>query len=51
MPTGYAEGKAVGIDYAEGRSYADDKIKLRRGASTPMAALGVDYADGNYALR
>jgi hypothetical protein len=47
MPTGYAEGKAVGIDFAEGRSYADGQIELRRGAFTPRTALDVDYADGN----
>jgi hypothetical protein len=33
---GYAEGKAVGIDYAEGSSYADGQIELHRGA-TPTA--------------
>jgi hypothetical protein len=46
MPTGYAESKAVGIDYAEGSSYADDQKQLRRGAML-RTALGVDYADGN----
>jgi hypothetical protein len=46
MPTGYAEGKAVGIDYAEGSSYADGQKKLRRGAM-PRTALGIDYADDN----
>jgi hypothetical protein len=40
MPTGYAEGKAVDIDYAVGKSYADGQIELRRGASTPRG-----YAD------
>jgi hypothetical protein len=47
MPTDYAEGKAVGIDYAEGSSYTDGQKELRRGISMPRAALGVDYADGN----
>jgi hypothetical protein len=28
---GYAAGKAIGIDYAESSSYADDQIELRRG--------------------
>jgi hypothetical protein len=42
MPTGYAEGKAVGIDYAEGSSYADGQKELRRGASTPRG-----YAEGS----
>jgi hypothetical protein len=35
MPTGYADGFAVGIAYAEGKRYADGKTELRRGASTP----------------
>jgi hypothetical protein len=39
---GYAEGKAVGIDYTEGRSYADGQIELHRGASTPRG-----YAEGS----
>jgi hypothetical protein len=30
MPMGYAEGKAVGINY-EDRSYTDGQIELRRG--------------------
>jgi hypothetical protein len=42
MPTGYTEGKAVGIDYAEGSSYADGQKELRRGASTPRG-----YAEGS----
>jgi hypothetical protein len=48
---GYAESKAVGIDYAEGRSYADGQIKLRRGTFALKIALDVDYADINYTLR
>jgi hypothetical protein len=39
---GYAEGKAIGIDYAEGISYADGQIELRRGASMPRG-----YAEGS----
>jgi hypothetical protein len=52
----YAEGKAVGIAYAEGRSYADGQTGLRRGASTPRddideTFLGIDYVDDHCALR
>jgi hypothetical protein len=35
MPTGYAEGKAVGIDYADDSSYTDGQKELHRGASMP----------------
>jgi hypothetical protein len=47
----YADGFALGIAYAEGKCYADGKTELRRGASTPRAALGVYYADGKTWLR
>jgi hypothetical protein len=39
---GYVEGKAVGIDNAEGSSYADGQIELRRETSTPRG-----YAEGS----
>jgi hypothetical protein len=35
MPTGYADGFAVGIAYTKGKRYAKDQTELRRGASTP----------------
>jgi hypothetical protein len=38
---GYAEGKAVGIDYTKGNGYANGQIELRRGA-TPRGI----YAEG-----
>jgi hypothetical protein len=37
--------------YVEGKCYADGKTELRRGASTPRAALGVYNADGKTWLR
>jgi hypothetical protein len=45
---GYTEDKTVSIDYAEGRSYADDQIELRRwqsSAQTTLTAI-VAYAEG-----
>jgi hypothetical protein len=42
MPTGYVDGFAVGIAYNEGKRYADGQTELRRGVSTPRAALGAD---------
>jgi hypothetical protein len=47
MLTGYAEGKAIGIDYAKDRNYADSQIELRR-RTTPRTTLGVGC---NYTLR
>jgi hypothetical protein len=47
----YAEGKIVGIAYAEGKTCANGQTGLRRGASTPRVALSIDYADGHCALR